>query len=358
MAAKKSGGVPPKAPDSTARRTINAPLSRPGESDEDLLRNGVTATSLDEAASSTLADLPSGSAEAYAKYLPIALTISADVITSYRGDPALAYHNINTGLTALAPREAELANLPKPFSLDAMKALPALALATRYAAAQVDLASKGIIRQLRERATVVRTLLLSSAVTLMNSRDLPAPEVQRIIKGKGLMDMAQDCVDLAELFKANKAKVASKSPVTDADIEEASTVGNQLLALIKPKTTPRQARSKVHPEVAKRDALGTLLLQQWALHLRKAGMWIWGDEVDSHVPPLHSHVGHKKKAPDDEEEETIPAATGTAKPATSGTATAGTAHETIAAATHEKSATAPAESATAAQGAAPPDGAA
>ncbi len=262
---------------------------------------------------------PKGSAAAYAKYLPIAQKqIPAAQVVPYRQDPALAAQNISTGLAALAPYKKQLAKLPAPFDLGAMNELPAIAIATMYAAAQVDLSSPGTVGQLRKTAGALRDVLLSNAVSLMKAGVLPAADVQRIMKGKGASDVAQDCVDLAQLFTVNAAAVKGKTPVTQAQIGEATQVGDQLLALIKPKGTPGQPLNKTNAAVAARDQVAALMVAQYA-QLRRAGMWIWVDDVDANVPPLHSHAGHKKKAA----AVTAPAGTAAAAPAAAATATAG-----------------------------------
>jgi hypothetical protein len=242
------------------------------------------------------AAVPQGSAQAYEQYLPIAQKfLDGTVPIPYRFDPALAYQNIITGLTALTPYESALISLPAPFDMVSMKALPAIGLAAIYAAAQVDLTSSGRIRQLQQTASALREIMLSSAVALMKTGLVPADEVRRIARGSGPIDIAQDAVDLAALFTNFSAAITGKTPITQANIDDAKSVGDQLLALLKPKNAPRKTRSEQYPEVAARDALGALMVSWHKEHMRRAGMWIWGEEVDQHVPVLHSHAGAPKK---------------------------------------------------------------
>jgi hypothetical protein len=247
-------------------------------------------------AAAAAAPPPEGSAAAYAQYLPIAQETPASEIPTFRLDPALANQNVTTAMAALAPYTSTLAALPSPFSLTAMQAVPSIALATIYAAAQVDLASPGTTAALVKAASTLRGVMLSSAVTLMKAGVLPAPEVQRIMKGTGVADTAQDCVDLAQLFTTNAAAVAGKTPVTQAQIQQATQVGDALLKVLKPARTPSQPRHTTNPSVAARNALGALLTTQYEQQVRRAGMWIWLDDVDKHVPALGSHAGTKKKA--------------------------------------------------------------
>ena len=163
-----------------------------------------------------------------------------------------------------------------------------------YAAAQVDLSSPGTIAKLRKTAGALRDVLLSNAVALMKAGALPAPDVQRIVKGKGGTDVAQDCVDLAHLFTVNAAALKGKTVITQAQTDEARSVGDELLRLLKPKNAPSKSTSQQSPAVVARDQLGALLGAQHQAQVRRAGMWIWVDDVDAHVPPLQSHAGHKK----------------------------------------------------------------
>lgn len=45
-----------------------------------------------------------------------------------------------------------------------------------------------------------------------------------------------------------------------------------------------------------RDRLWTLLSSRHEAQLRRAGMWLWVDDVDGHVPPLLSSARRTKRA--------------------------------------------------------------
>jgi hypothetical protein len=234
--------------------------------------------------------VPGGSAAAYAQYAPLAVQAAAgSTLATYSRDPKLASQNIVTGIDALAPFAAALKLLPAPFDPGALAALPAIAQALIFAAAKVDRTSPGTIRALQKTAGALRELMLSSAVTLMKSGDLPAPEVQHIVKGSGPIDQAQDCVDLAVLYTKYAPQIVGKTPVTQAQIDEARDVGDRLLQVLKPGTTPRKPLRETNPDVAIRDALGAYLVAQHDVQMRRPAYWIWGDDFEEHVPRLHSH---------------------------------------------------------------------
>ncbi|XXX71631.1 hypothetical protein WMF30_28700 [Sorangium sp. So ce134] len=238
-----------------------------------------------------------GSAEAAADFLQEARSIPAREIRPLRADAALIHHNVSVGLDAVSSREADLLKLPAPFDLDAMRSLRRLGLGLVYAAAQVDRSSPGTAKKLLKRAHEIRDVLLSAAVALMKAGVLPAQKVKKIMAGSGARDMVQDCVDLAQLFRDHAAEIRGKTAVTRAQIDEASTVGNQLLALLKPKGAKAKTPAAVKDAVEARDRLWTLLSLRHEEQLRRAGMWLWVDKVDEHVPPLLSRAARKAKRP-------------------------------------------------------------
>ncbi|KYF78275.1 hypothetical protein BE17_13145 [Sorangium cellulosum] len=238
-----------------------------------------------------------GSAEAAAEFLPEANEIPPREIRPLRADAALIHHNVNVGLDAVKSREADLLKLPAPFDLDAMRSLRRLALGLVYAAAQVDRSSPGTVKTLLKRAHELRDVLLSAAVALMKAGVLPAQKVRKIMAGSGARDMVQDCIDLAQLFRDHAAETRGKTAATRAQIDEAATVGNQLLALLKPKGAKAKTPVAVKDAVEARDRLWTLLSLRHEEQLRRAGMWLWVDKVDEHVPPLLSRAARKAKRP-------------------------------------------------------------
>jgi hypothetical protein len=238
-----------------------------------------------------------GSQQAYERFLPEARALDARDVRPFRADPSLAYHNIDSGVTAVLEREAQIAEeLPK-IDIARVRALPELALAVCFAAAQVDRdapTSRGIEEKLG-RARSRREIMLSSAVALAKAGVLPEPAVAKIARGSGAIDAAQDCVDLAALFTKHAAAVRGKTAVTAADVREAAALGTELLTLLKPKSAKRSrgAPAEVVSAAASRDRLWTLLAQQHR-ELRRAGMWLWAEEVDAHVPALQSRVAPAK----------------------------------------------------------------
>jgi hypothetical protein len=238
---------------------------------------------------------PAGPAEAFAEFLAAAAAIPAREVRRLGGSPALALHNVSVGLAAVLGREAELAKLPPPFKLAELKSLGRLAVALVYAAAQVDRSSPGVVAKLYRRVAELRDLLLTSAQALAKAGLLPAAKVKKIVAGRGMRDAAQDCIDLAQLFREHAAAIKGKTAVGKQHVDEAAAVGEQLLAVVKPAGARRKVADEVKRAVDARDRLWTLLASRHQAQLRRAGMWLWVDDVDDHVPALLSSARRTRK---------------------------------------------------------------
>ena len=167
-------------------------------------------------------DVPeiTGSQEAYERFLPDAQGIAERDVRPFRLDPSLAFHNVQRGIEALLPLADRVrAELPT-VDVEQLRSLPELALGLCFAASQVDRGG-GTSKQLAEplrRAYELREMMLTSALALSAAKVLPAREVEKIQEGRGSLDAAQDCVDLAALFTKHATAVRGKTPVTAAHI--------------------------------------------------------------------------------------------------------------------------------------------
>ena len=236
-----------------------------------------------------------GSAAAVDQHRARAAALPSKEVRGLGGDPALAAHNVGVAIAALAPHRKAIGELPAPFSKAALAALPSLAAAVVHAHAQVDRSSTGDTKKDLARASAVRALLLNAAVTLADAKALPPAKVATIKKGSGPRDLAQDCVDLAALFRANAAAIKGKTAIGKDVVDEAATVGDALLALLKPKAGKGKPSAGVRSAVDDRDRLWTLLVQGYEAQARRAGMWIWVGEVDDHVPTLQARAARRPK---------------------------------------------------------------
>lgn len=226
--------------------------------------------------------------------------LGAQKVMTFRIDPLLALHNVREGVAAVLEEQTRArTELPK-LDLTRVKQLPELALAVAYAArraeseSQTQRSSRDIARKL-QRTHELRRLLLTAAESLALAGHLPKARVARIRTGRGALDAAQDCIELAALFQKSASAVRGRSPVTREQIAEAATLGSELLQVIKPARTRRtsQKTTGAVDAAAARDRLGALLLSEHDT-LRRAGFWLFGREADARVPPLAAHMGPRK----------------------------------------------------------------
>ena len=223
------------------------------------------------------------------RLLAEARALSKTDVKTFRIDPVIALQNVSDGVDALlAVGEARLsAELPL-LDLDLLRSLVDVAIATSYAVRRVEnFTTLGSLPLLKE-ATVLRTKLLTVAEALAAVGLLPAAKVAKIRRGNGPIDRAGDCMELAALFKENAEALRGKSPVSAAEVKRAGEIGAELINVLKPKGSPRDSKTKEQREaIDDRNRLGTLLAQRYAV-ARRAGGWLFGDDLDDHLPPLGS----------------------------------------------------------------------
>jgi len=240
-----------------------------------------------------------GAQAAYALYLPEAQKLPADRLAEYRADPQLAYQNARRGAENVL---AELSRIKHELPLadvEAVRTLPQVAQGLLFAALQVnrDLGSPGTIEALLGRAHPIRRKLLKAAEALVESGVVDDDDVAPIRPGRGKVDMANDCVALAAVFRKHAKGTAGKTAITAADIAEADEVGSKLQTLLKTKGTPTDTRPApaLAAAVDARGRFWTLVEQRHEMTWR-IGAWLWGRAVDEHVPPLQSRTASRAKA--------------------------------------------------------------
>jgi hypothetical protein len=230
-------------------------------------------------------DLP----EAYKLFAPRVSELSKQAIQVCRADLRLVYANIRTGVAAIAPHTAtltmELPALPVKQILD----LPNLAGALLYASQRCEeaTASKGEIQACLKKVRKLREPMLMVAEALAMLGHVSSERVARIRAGTGAYDAALDAVALAELYKELDGSLHSKHPFTEEQITQAAELGTWLVRHI----TPTGARALPNPAADEahhiRDGLWTLLVRDFPL-VRKAGFYLFGEDVNTYVPLLMS----------------------------------------------------------------------
>lgn len=211
-------------------------------------------------------------------------------------DPVLALQNVSAGVDAVSGvGAARLRNELPAFDAALLSRAKELALAFAYAArraAQVE--GPKVVGDIKD-ATEARAILLAAANAAARAGLVPLAKVKKIQEGRGPIDVARDCVDLAALFTEHAEALRGKTPVTAADARRAGELGARLLGTLRPKGKKAERSPEQKDAGRDRDALGTLLSRTYA-EVRRAAGWLFGDEADTIAPRLGSRSDARKKA--------------------------------------------------------------
>ncbi|RKH85001.1 hypothetical protein D7X99_07765 [Corallococcus sp. AB032C] len=226
-----------------------------------------------------------GSGPGYDMFLAPARALEG-AVEECRSNIALAFHNTKRGVESVLAREAEVAALPG-VNVEELRELPLLAQGLAWAALRVqrDMRASSF-GALFDRAQQLRRKLLKTAEALAESSFLAAADVAAA-HGEGHRDVVGDCLGLVALFRRHEEKLAGRSPVTPEDVNEVERVAQQLRALL---AAPGEAREEdssplLFEATETRDRFWTLLTRRHDI-LWRCGAWLFGRDVDMHVPPL------------------------------------------------------------------------
>lgn len=232
----------------------------------------------------------------YNTHLPTAQALPADSILPTRLDPDLAIVNIDTAMLVVTERLNEIAQHFPKVNVNALKALPEIAFATKYAALRAEQevpAESQVMAKLAE-ARDLRAKLMASAKTLAEMGLVPHAEVAAIQAGKGVRDRAEDCVALAALFRNHAATIAGKHAVTTETIDESAAVGSWLLAHLRPANAPHPPAMGPSAAVEIRNRFVTLLVHGHD-KLQAIAHYFYPLDWEERVPALGSRRSTKKK---------------------------------------------------------------
>lgn len=225
---------------------------------------------------------------AVARHRDAAIGLPAESVQSPRVAARLAIANAAVGVAAVLACEARIAAECPSLSINVIRETPSIARAFGFLSAAVNRSPQATeLAQRVPEGYGLRNKLLSTAVALSSSGLIPAREVAAIQRGTGKIDMAEDLEQLAALFHRHEAAIQGKHPITSADLDHATSLGAQLLGLLKPSGVVKDTRpsAEIAETVELRDRFFTLLVNHYE-EVWKAGAHLWGRSVDDHVPPL------------------------------------------------------------------------
>lgn len=255
-------------------------------------------SSTSKACASSISKTDASAETTYQQLLPLALELNEDELVPFRSNTNIIYHNVKKGFEAVWFHQHDLKQFLTPSEIKHISELPKLALALTFASSQAvhametpatDVSSKLL------KARKCRLILLKFADSYAQIGLLPESDVTSIKKGKGQLDLAQDCIDLAALFRRHANKLKGKSPIDTQFLLETSSIGTELITLLKPVgASSSSSKPKAKQASNVRDRFWTLLLQRHEI-LWKAGAILFGKKVNEHVPPLQSRTVRAQK---------------------------------------------------------------
>lgn len=239
-----------------------------------------------------------------ARFLAEARVFEADQVIPFRADARAVQHQVGLGVASVLAFTDHLREHLPHVDLDELRSLPDLALCLAHAAQEAggDGPEAAEARELLIEAHDLRSILKSAALAAVAAGVLAPKEISKVGADHGAIDVGADCLALGALFEKRGADLEGRTPVTAEQVARASEIGATLRALAKPKGAAKKPGASGQSPVEARDRLWTLLSMRherlWAV-----GAYVYGHDVDTHVPPLAAKIaGTKTKKPAKTEE--------------------------------------------------------
>lgn len=255
--------------------------------------------------------------ESLDKVRPAMAALEPDELVPVNTDPFTAVSTARAVLPKLLSLRDQLVELPNfdPKHLDNLEtyALATLQAHTNY------LASNAPPEQLQERiveATMLREQLLSDATALANRGYISGASLDKLKGSIGFRNVASDVLTLANLLRGAWSKVSTKTGVTEAELERAEMLGEDLNSDIGVKTVTPAVAAAVTLE---RQQAFTLLTRAYD-QLRRAVAYLRWDEEDADDFAPSFYAGRQRRSSSDSDDRTEPATTTTTSTATASTA--------------------------------------
>lgn len=197
-----------------------------------------------------------GQDASFERVIVIARALPAWQIRPIRIDARLACANARAAYHEMLPHMAKARELPGA-DIEKVELLADLPGAVLYAYRLVELVDppKRNVTARLARARKLRYMLLHQARAAVAAGLLPEAPVERIAKGKGPIDTAEDLVALATLYRQNEAALEGRIVATSMDLQEASVLGAELQEDLHPARAPKPKPSPDDLAKAKSDQL-------------------------------------------------------------------------------------------------------
>jgi hypothetical protein len=146
------------------------------------------------------------------------------------------------------------------------------------------------VQQLHEQSAPVREQLFAAADMLVTFKLFDAKRVADLHAGTGYKDTAADFVQLVRMFREVWPAIQHKTPITEADLDEAERLGSALM-----KATSRKDAGSEGPAVeaaAIRQRAYTLFVNDYDQVRRAITFLRWSeDDVETIAPSIFQRSG-------------------------------------------------------------------
>jgi hypothetical protein len=230
--------------------------------------------------------------------IPINVEVSLAVNTVLGALPNVQHHRV-----------AIEDQLPKRH-LEMLDKLEDVALATWYADALHTHSGEGdkeAYEALKTEAATLREGLLVAAEALAYRKLLEKEQVATIRSGQGNQDLANDLIELSNLFTKHWSSISSKTAAERAEVDRAAELGPQLLVMLAARKAAQSNKGQAKVDTADQLARAYTLLDQAYSECRRAVSYLrWHEgDADSLTPPVKAKKApRKKKAAAEESEST------------------------------------------------------
>lgn len=240
---------------------------------------------------------PSDGRKAYERMLPFILPLAGGVVSPILLDSMSMVVAVLKTIPRIAAMRASIVALDgmDPRSVDDLEDC---AHALVYANAQYQTTTRPAERlvEVNERAVQLRAELYPAVMLLVNRGDIDRRELEHYSGTKGYKVVATDLSLLAEVLRNEWSKFQNKSPVTPADVEEASRLGLEIAGMVaKREATPVQTA-----EAAQMRLLTYNLLLLRYQDVRAAVAFVRRRAGDADLIAPSIFVGRNKKTQDAE----------------------------------------------------------
>lgn len=226
------------------------------------------------------------------------LAAARDVKTTapYRLVPDLVLSNIKSAERYVAARRDEIIDHFPRVDIAYLDGIGRLAMGLKYASMVADGVEPSesevslVIAEAREH----RAVLLPAVKSLAAAGLVPMSTYERIARGRGVRDAAEDCVALAQVFRDAGNTLDGKHPITADQIDRCALVGSWLLQRLKPGEA-RRAKPPRPEAVEIRNQMATLLVERYA-KLQAIAHYFEGDSWQEAVPPLMTRPAPRRDA--------------------------------------------------------------